>query len=309
MERGTGALMRDVLVDDEGYQLGTSLEETVSQSGQIIGFALSGALLVAISASAALVLDAASFLISAVIVRAVVRHRPAADEATNVDADTATPSDRPLAQWTGRMRRALADARLGFHVALAPGPRRPLLLTWAGISLAIAPEALAVAWVDQMHSGPVGVGLMFAASPFGNVLGMLLVARVPVERGQRLLLPLAVLSMAPLLLAPVALRLPWALALVVVSGVGGAYSMLARVAFVRTVDNAHRGRAFALAAAGVTAGQGFGIALVGACASLTTPAVAVASAAGLGLILIGCVAASSPISPPRQGPHQSLSSA
>lgn len=293
-----GALMRDVLVDDEGYQLGTALEETLYQAGQIIGFALSGALLVAVSASTALLLDAASFLISAGIVRAVVRYRPAADVATTEEASNSTPSSRLRPSRTGRLRRAGSDARLGLRVALAPGPRRPLLLTWAGISLAIAPEALAVAWVAQMHSGPFGVGLMFAASPAGNVLGMLLVGRAPVERGQRLLLPLAVLTMVPLLLAPVALRLPWALALVFVSGLGGAYSMLARVAFVRAVDNAQRGRAFAIAAAGVTAGQGVGIALVGALASLTTPAAAVAAAGGLGLLLIGWVVATSPSSPP-----------
>jgi MFS family permease len=284
-----GALMRDVVGSDEEYQLGTSLDETVYLGGQILGFALSGILLVVITPSTALLLDAVTFVVAGIIVRAVVSDRPASDPAAGTDPASATRSASRVARWTGRLRQGVADARLGLRVALAPGPRRPLLLTWTGISLAIAPEALAVAWVDQIHGGSLGVGLMYSTAPLGSVVGMLFVARLPVERGQHLLLPLAVLSLLPLLAAPVAQHLPWALALVFLSGVGTSYSMLARVAFVRRLDNAHRGRAYSIAAAGVTAGQGLGIALAGSAASLTDPALAVCLTAGLGLLLVAWV--------------------
>lgn len=73
-------LMRDVLDDDDGYQLGSGLDETLQQSGQILGFAAAGALLVVLTPSAALLLDALTFVSSAAVVRLFVAHREAADE-------------------------------------------------------------------------------------------------------------------------------------------------------------------------------------------------------------------------------------
>ena len=82
--------------------------------------------------------------------------------------------------------------------------------------------------------------------------------------------------------------------MVFTAGAGTTYSMLARVAFVRGVDDAQRGRAFSVASAGVTAVQGLGIALVGGVASLTSATFAITFAAGLGLLLVAIVAATSP---------------
>ena len=286
-----GPLMRDILVDDEGYQLGTSLDEAIYQGGQIVGFAVAGGLLVLFTPSTALLLDAASFVVSALVIRLLVRHHAAADAGTS---DEETPNERAEGRWAKRVRQGLHDARSGFSVAMAPACRRPLLLTWAGVSLSIAPEALAVPWAAQLGAGPLGYGLIFAASPAGSVVGMLLVGRVSVPVGQRLLVPLTVLALLPLLFAPSAMYLSLALTLAFVSGLGTTYSMLARVAFVRAVDNAHRGRAFGIAAAGVTAGQGLGIALAGALASLTDPAMSIALCAGIGLLLVTVVVATTP---------------
>ena len=287
-------LMRDVLVDDDGYQLGTGLDETLIQSGQIVGFAAAGLLLAVLSPSAALLLDALSFLVSAAVVRLLVRSRPAADTQAGPEQQGAGSA----ARWKRRARAGLSDAHLGLQAALAPSCRRPLLLTWAGISCSIAPEALATPWAEGLGGGPPSVGLLFAASPAGAVLGLLVVGRVSAELGRRLLLPLALLNLLPLLLCLADPSLSWALLLVAVSGLGGTYSLLARVAFVRGVDPAYRGRAFSVAAAGVTAGQGLGIAAAGALASLTRPGVAVGLTAALGLLLVvGAVL----LSPPPSG--------
>jgi MFS family permease len=164
-----------------------------------------------------------------------------------------------------------------------------LLLTWAGISCSIAPEALAAPWGRSLGTGTLGVGLLYAAAPGGVVVGLLLVGRSSAERGRRLLLPLAVLALAPLLVCLADPPLAVALGLVVLSGVGISYSLLARVAFVRAVTGPQRGRAFAVAAAGVTAGQGLGIALAGAAASLTSPSFAVGLLGALGLVLVAAV--------------------
>ena len=177
---------------------------------------------------------------------------------------------------------------------MSPACRRPLLLTWAGISFSIAPEALAVPWADQLGVEAVGVGLILAASPAGAVVGMVIFGRLSVERGQRLLVPLALLALLPLLLAPAALFLTGALVVAFLAGVGGTYAMFARVAFMRAVPDAERGRAYSVAGAGVMAGQGLGIALAGAIASLTSPATSIAVTACIGLLLVGLVVATTP---------------
>jgi MFS family permease len=300
-------LVREILGDDQGYQLGTSLSETLYISGQIVGFAAAGALLAVFTPSTALLLDALSFLVAALVARAFIVHRPAADVEETEARPDAQPSG-PLVRLASAVRRGFLDAKVGFGAAMAPACRRPLLLTWAGVSLAIAPDAVAVPWAHELGIGSVGLGVLLSAGPVGGVVGMLLLGRLPVDRGQRALLPLAVLSLLPLVLAPAAISLPLACVLVFVTGAGLTYSMLARVAFVRGVGDAHRGRAFSIASAGVTAGQGLGIAVVGALASLTAPSVAIALAAGFGLVLVGVIAATSPnpVHLPTEVPEQRL---
>jgi MFS family permease len=283
-------LLRDILGDDDAYQLGTSVDETVEQSGYIAGFAAAGALLAVFTPSTALLIDAISFVGSAIVTRLLVRDRPPADSPAEHSSEAQGTAVRRL----GRLRRGANDARIGFRAAMAPACRRPLLLTWSALSLTIAPEALAVPWGHQLGAGTLGIGLLFAAYPAGAVAGLLMAGRVSVERGQRLLLPLAVLSLLPLLFAALAPSLGWALLLVFISGVGTAYSMLARVAFVRGVANAQRGRAFAIASAGVTAGQGLGIALAGGIAALTNPSTSITISAIIGLVLVTFALVASP---------------
>lgn len=274
-------LMRDVLDDDEDYALGLGLDEVLSYVGQIAGFAGAGLLLVVFRPPVALLLDAGSFLVSAAVVRLTIGHRPAA----------APLRDRRAA----RRSLGLRDAGTGWRAAMAPGCRRPLLLTWATVTCAITPEALATPWAVSLGAGPRGIGLLFAAAPVGTTFAVLAVSRVPAERAQRLLVPLAVLSLAPLALCLLQPPLPVALGLVALSGTGVSCSLLARVAFVNALSPEHRGRAFAIASAGVTGVQGVGIAGVGGLAAITSPATAVGLA---GLLGLGLVAAALHVSRP-----------
>ena len=161
-----------------------------------------------------------------------------------------------------------------------------MLLTWVGVSCVVAPEAVATPWAIGLGAGPIGIGLLFAAAPLGSVFGLLFVGRVSDARAERLLLPLAVLSIVPLAVCLTNPVLPVVLALVWLSGVGVSFSLLARVAFVQAVEGPHRGRAFSVAAAGVTAGQGFGITVVGALTAVVAPAVAVGIVGVIGLVLL-----------------------
>jgi MFS family permease len=240
-------------------------------------------------------LDAVSFVVAAFFVSRFVAHRPAADVTEDQSPDGLAPAREDLAaRMAGAVRRGCSDAKVGFAAAMAPACRRPLLLTWAGVSFAVAPDAVAAPWAHELGAGSVGLGMLLASGAVGGVVGMLLLGRLSVEWGQRALLPLAVFSLLPLLLAPAAVTLALACLMVFTAGAGTTYSMLARVAFVRGVDDAQRGRAFSVASAGVTAVQGLGIALVGGVASLTSATFAITFAAGLGLLLVAIVAATSP---------------
>lgn len=247
------ALMRDVTGDDDGYQRGTGLDEALDSSGQILGFAAAGLVLLVLTPSAALLLNAATFAASAALLRLTLRHRPAAQP-------TRSSHDGWWRRQRTRAATALRDARTGWHAALSPASRRPLLLAWAGLSC--------------------------AAAPAGNVLGLLLARRLPAPAARPALLPLTLLSLLPLTLCLLDPPLPVALLLVALSGAGTCFSLLARVEFVRTLSPQHRGRAFAVGAAGVTVTQGLGMALAALAATRLSPAAAVATAATAGLLLV-----------------------
>lgn len=283
-------VMRVVLGDDDAYQRGTGVDEVLQTSGQIVGFVGAGLLLTVVSPTTGLLGDAATFFASAALVRLTLGDHPAPETG---EAGEGAPATGPLAGLRRLVRRG--DALDGWRAALAPGCRLPLLLTWLGFSSAVAPEALAAPWAASVGAGSAGTGLIFAASPAGAVVGLLLVGRVGPERGSRLLVPLAIATLLPLLACAFEPSLPVALGLLVLSGVAASYNLLARVAFVRSVDPAMRGRAFSIAASGLVAGQGLGIAAAGGLSTVLSPPHVVGLLAAVGLVLVVLVAARSPL--------------
>jgi MFS family permease len=302
-----GALVRDVAGDEDGYQRGTGLDEALDACGQVCAFAGAGALLVLVAPTTALLLDVATFVVSVALVLLLVRPRPAADR-----ADEPAPvrggrraQDRARrraerAAARGRLHRAVDDLRTGWRAVSAPGCRRPVLLTWACLTATIAPEAVAAPWARELHAGNLVVGLLFAASPAGSLAAVLLLGRAPRALGRRLLVPLAWLSLAPLVLCLLDPPVPVALGLVLLSGVGTAFNLVARVEFVENVLPAERGRGFAVASTGVMVAQGLGIAGT-ALLALVLPPYAVVGATGvlgLGLLALALVTSRRPVAPP-----------
>jgi hypothetical protein len=93
---------------------------------------------------------------------------------------------------------------------------------------------------------------------------------------------------------------PVALGLVLLSGVGTAFNLVARVEFVENVLPAERGRGFAVASTGVMVAQGLGIAGT-ALLALVLPPYAVVGATGvlgLGLLALALVTSRRPVAPP-----------
>ncbi|HWG93132.1 MAG TPA: MFS transporter [Mycobacteriales bacterium] len=264
------ALLADVL-DGERYVVGSALSSGVANVGQLLGFLAGGALVALLGTSGALLVDAGTFLLSAALVAAGVRARPA------------PRGEEPL----GRLRAELvAGVRL---VRGAPVLRG--LLGWAVLSAGVvAPaEALAVVLARDAGGGPLAGGVLTAAVPAGYVLGVWAVLRLPAERRRALFPALTAVSAVFLCLTPLVGSLPLLVALWVVAGTGTALHLVANAAFVQAVPPHLRGRAFGVAGTALTASQGLVMLVAGGLAEVAGAAAAVASVSACALLVLLCV--------------------
>jgi len=273
-----GALVADVLTG-ERYPVGNAISQLVVQAAQVLGFAIAGGLLVAVSPRALLGLDAATFLASAALVRVGVSHGLLA-------AELSTEFGGVALGVRGRTHRAWADFRLAVSVVLEDSRLRPLVIVvWVIAAAAVAPEALAVPYAAHLGGGTVTVGLLLASNPVGNVCNGLLVARLGGRR-RRLLAPLALLAVGPLLLCLADPPPVLVLGVLLLSGAGMAVNIVASTSFVQTVSADVRGRALGLVGTGLAAGQGIALAGAGAISDLVGPAKAVGLIGLLGATVV-----------------------
>lgn len=274
-EAARAATMPEVLPGDR-YVVGSAVSNVTQQVAQVLGYAGGGLVLLVLSPRQALLLDAGTFLVSAALLRAGVQDR------------------RPPVQPARSAGGAFSDVRAGAAVVLGdPLLRALVLLAWAGAAFAVVPEGLVAPYAQDLHGGAGAVGLLLAAAPAGAVVGALLVGRlVAPARRLRLLIPLALLSVAPLLGFLARPGLPVSLLLLALSGVGGAFQLPANAAFVAAVPAGLRGRAFALVGTGLYAGQGLAVLLAGVLASVVAPALVMVGAGGLGLVCVARLAPS-----------------
>jgi MFS family permease len=297
-EAARAALMADVLEGDR-YAVGTSLTGITQQLAQLIGFLLGGALLLTLSPSAALLLDAATFALSAAWLARGLERRP---------APTRPPPDG------GQGPSIWADAGSGLRfITGRPRLRAIVGLLWVAALFANAPEGIAAPLAVQLQGTTSATGLLLAANPAGTVVGGLVVGRLcPPHLRARLLGPLVGLSLGGVLLAglvPIWLGTGTATSVLVLvlfflAGVGGACSIPLNVAFVQAVPSAYRGRAFGVAVAGLSGVQGLGVLLAGLGAEVLAPSTVVALSGALGLVAVaGPLAAlrRSPLSPEDDG--------
>jgi MFS family permease len=250
------ALLPEVLDGEELYVVGSAVNTITWEAAQVGGFVLGGLSVAIVRPPGALLLDAATFVISAVLLLGWVHRRPAPER----DGDTSAGLGADL----------VAGARLVFG---DPWLRTLTILAWL-CSAYMVPEALAAPVATSEGGGALAVGLLLAANPIGTTVGSVVIGRwVSPERRLRWLLPMAFLSGVPLvacLADPglLGIGILWGL-----SGVFSAYNLAANAAFVRGVPDARRGQAFGLVQAGMAVGQGTGFLLAGAAAewvALTT---------------------------------------
>jgi MFS family permease len=126
-------------------------------------------------------------------------------------------------------------------------------------------------------------------------IGGLVIARlVPPHRRERLVVPLVVLSLVPILAAgivavvtgPGALPFAAVVALLFVSGLGAAWLIPLNVSFVQAVPSAYRGRAFGVAVSGLYGVQALGALGAGLGAEGVSASAVLAVSGGLGLLAV-----------------------
>jgi predicted MFS family arabinose efflux permease len=269
-----GALL-PALLPGELYERGLAVRQITSQSAQLAGFAGGGLLVAALSPSTALLGNAVTFALSAVLVRVGVadRPRPHADGPGNESEDA---DGRGLRRVLSGLAEIVAD------------PRRRALVTLAWlVGWYVVPESLAAPYADQLGAGPAVVGLLMAADPLGSVLGAWLFVRfVPAETRARLVGVLAAAAGVPQVLCLFRPGVALTLVLWAVSGaLATAYLLQTQASFVRATPDRRRGSAIGVAASGIVAAQGVAILIGGLLADLWDPATAIAAAGVVGTVL------------------------
>ncbi len=266
-EAARAATTPEVLSGDR-YAVGLALSSITAQVAQVVGFVAGGALVVLLSARGSLLIDAATFAVSALLLRIGVRRRPAAAQ------------DDRATLWS--------DAKQGVRIVFGiPRVRWFILMLFVSSALAYAPEGLAAAYAVELGEGPYAVGLLLAASPLGLIIGGVVIGRlVRPSRREALLVPLAVLSVLVLIPATRVAWLPGVLLLFFVSGFGVSFLIPLNVMVVRAIPASARARAFGVVATGLQAVQGVAIVLAGLVADLLSPSAVVTLCGAVGTLAV-----------------------
>jgi MFS family permease len=244
------ALMPDLLEGDR-YVVANGMDGLVKQGTQVAGFLIGGAAVQLLHPPGALLADAGTFLLSALLILRAVPNVPAA---------------------AGRAARfsLWRDTRSGVRIVFGnPTLRAYVTLFWVTGAFTFAFEGIAVPFARELKGGPRAAGVILATAPLGIALGSFVLTRL-VSPGMRmrLLVPFALLAPAALIPALFTDSLAVVLVLLFVAGVGSAFTIPLNSLFVRAVPNEYRGRAFGVAESGVQALQGIAMVAAGIVAGL-----------------------------------------
>lgn len=241
-------LVNEILSKD-GFMLGRSVFNMMVGIAQILGFATGGILVAVLSPRACLLLAAALYAVSAVVVRFCLTPRPPRAQG------------RPSVAATWRANAQLWSSR----------PRRHVLLgLWLPNGLVVGCESLYVPYA------PEHAGTLLACAALGMLVGDVTVGRlVPPAVRRRLGTPLLVLLATPYLLFFLQPALPLAAVAVAVASVGFGASLVQQERLMELTPTELSGHALGLHGSGMLTMQGVSAALAGSIAQLASPATAV----------------------------------
>ncbi len=266
-ESARAAITPDIL-QGERYALGTAVIQSTFLAGQTVGAVGGGFAVAFLGVRPALVIDAATFVVSALFIGLGTRARPAAARPEIVQSS-------PLARMRDGFGLLFGDQAL----------RTLLLLGWLVVFYTI-PEGVAAPYAAKLGGGSIATGLVLASTVFSTTIATPLFTRfVRPRRRLAWMGPLAVLTCATLVLTALRPGLASSLVIFSLSAAFGVYQIAANTAFVVRVPNERRAQAFGIANMGVIVGQGAAFVAAGAAAEVVAPAVVIAVGGGVGAIV------------------------
>jgi MFS family permease len=268
-----------LILTGERVVLGIAVNQASGQATQVIGY-MGGAMIAAFNPRGALLLNAAMFATSAVIIRFGLR-------------------DRAPAMRAEQRSNLLRETYEGFQVVFGtPALRTIAIIVFASMLFAILPEGLAIGWADELAEGEESLrgfyqGLIMLANPLGVVLGGLLISRLLAPSTRRRLVPVFAV-LAPLSLVP-ALAQPGIVGVVAMATICGfvmaGMTPTLNGMFVQILRHGYRARAFGVMMSGMQIIQGLAVLLAG----LLTELLPLHQVVGLwslaGVVLMGVLAA------------------
>jgi hypothetical protein len=265
------ASVREAL-EDERYPLAMAVMGSTTRVVLVAGSAAGGLVVALFSARPALVADAATFAVSALLIRFGVPARKAAVSGEE------RPS--PLGQLTEGIRLVFGDPALRALVGLG----------WLAAFYEV-PEGIAAPYAGRLGGGAVAAGLLIAASQLGAAVSTPLFTKKigPLTR-LTWMGPMAILACAILTATVLRPNLVASMGIFALSNSFAMYQLAANTAFVERIPNEKRGQAFGLATAGLIVGQGIAFAVAGAAAEVVPPSTVVALSGGIGALVAGGLA-------------------
>ncbi len=266
-ESARAAITPDIL-PGELYPLGAAVIGTTFLAGEVLGAVGAGLAVAFIGVRPALVIDAATFVLSALFIGLGTRSRPAA------------------ARPEGAQSPALARIRDGFGLLFGDRALRTLLLFGWLVAFYTIPQGVAAPYAARLGGGSIATGLVLASTAFGTMIVTPLFTRLVRPRRRLAWMgPLAVLTCATLALTALRPGLAASLVIFSLSAAFGVYQIAANTAFVVRVPNERRAQAFGIANMGVIVGQGAAFVAAGAAAEVVSPAVVIAVGGGIGAVI------------------------
>ncbi len=253
----------------ERYLAAAAVVNVTAQLGQVAGFAVGGVVVALLGPSQALLIDAGTFLASAVLTWFGIARRP-----------------RPTGPAPGGGRWSAITGGAG----LVRADRRLRLLVVFGClsGFYVCTNGLAIPYAHALGNSAAAAGLLLAAAPTGTVLGVFVVTRwVRPDRNLWLLGPLAIAACLVLVFTVLSPGIAVTCALWGISGLFSAFQVPANTAYGTWVPDAVRGQAFGLASTAVRGAQGLGIALAGFAAEFAPVPIVIAVFGLLGVAASG----------------------
>jgi predicted MFS family arabinose efflux permease len=266
--------LADVLTPEE-FRIATATRLMTSQTAQVLGFLLGGGLVAMIGARATLVVDAATFVVSALIVATLIRGGDPARRQSMPDGRDGSTIDAPAdATQSGHERTEGSEESFA---GLLRTPRvRGLILLACVIGLFVVPEGLAVPFARSTGAGTTEIGILLAAGALGGAVGSAALGRLvrPSHR-ETIAYRMAVLCGLPLLIPAFVPSWPLAAVCWLASGALAGYMVEVTAALVQELPEDQRSRYLGMVGATLLAVQGVGMLAFGALATVLAPATAI----------------------------------